>query len=377
MSRIARLDALRAYCVIGVFLFHAHLLDFGWIGVQVFFVLSGFLITGILLDYKERMGAGAFFAVFYWRRALRIFPPYYAFLALSAAVAGLGFIPGDPRGGDFFRELPWLAAYLENIRAFARHYVNSDYYSHLWTLATEEQFYLVWPLALWLTPASRVGRLCFVALVGAIFIRSGLAFYALFVAQDQTLFEVTTPRAPFCAVDAFAMGALMTLALRGDAKVFRQAVATCFVATACAAIGVLTLALLIAPARAALFGITAANFNQLAIYLVGLPVLNVAAARIIAALAAAPATPSVGALRYFDGRAMQALGTISYGFYIWHDPVLTLTQSAMGGSGAARLYPFVAFALTVFVARLSYRYVETPMLALKDKRFLLAPATGA
>ncbi|SRR6266446_194873 len=79
-----RLDALRALCVFGVMCFHWQgILQFGWIGVQTFFVLSGFLMTGILTPAKEKYDARNFFLVFQWRRALRIFPAYFGYVFFS------------------------------------------------------------------------------------------------------------------------------------------------------------------------------------------------------------------------------------------------------------------------------------------------------
>src|SRR5512138_3827702 len=84
---IPGLDGLRAIAILMVFASHTDLVEFGWVGVQLFFVLSGFLITGILLDMKESLPAGKYFAKFYGRRFLRIFPLYYFYLALMAVVA--------------------------------------------------------------------------------------------------------------------------------------------------------------------------------------------------------------------------------------------------------------------------------------------------
>ncbi|MCC3244966.1 acyltransferase [Methylocystis sp. WRRC1] len=367
MSRIARLDALRAYCVIGVFLFHAHLFDNGWIGVQVFFVLSGFLITGILVDYKNRMSAGDFFINFYARRTLRIFPPYYFFLCVFAVLAATSLVPGREIGARYLAELPYLASYTENIRALAGDYVNSDYYSHLWTLSVEEQFYLVWPLALWLTPAARLTRLCLGAVVAAIAFRTGLTGYALLVAQDDNLFQIAVPRAPLSNVDAFATGALALIAQREKSDIFQRAIRFSFAAAFGATAVVLALALCKASARGALFALTQDQVTQAAMYVWGLMFLNISAARLIDALSLPGDAASSTALRLFDGRALQYLGMISYGFYIYHDPMLALAQNVTSGSRAAGAYPLVAFAMTFAAAHLSYRYVETPFLVLKDR----------
>jgi len=83
---IPGLDGLRAVAYLLVFFFHARYLEVGWIGVQFFFVLSGFLITGILLDMKNSLPTGGYFLKFYGRRFLRIFPLYYFYLLLMAGL---------------------------------------------------------------------------------------------------------------------------------------------------------------------------------------------------------------------------------------------------------------------------------------------------
>ena len=84
---IPGLDGLRAIAILMVFASHSDLVEFGWAGVQLFFVLSGFLITGILLEMKEALPSGQYFIKFYGRRFLRIFPLYYFYLAVMAVVA--------------------------------------------------------------------------------------------------------------------------------------------------------------------------------------------------------------------------------------------------------------------------------------------------
>ena len=126
----------------------------GWIGVDLFFVLSGFLITGILYDAK---GGPHYFRNFYMRRSLRIFPLYYAFLILIFAVMPLL----RASGADHVGKQVWMWTYLSNV-LFAR--VGWEgmpaHTTHLWSLAIEEQFYLLWPLLVWLASRRRLIQLC-------------------------------------------------------------------------------------------------------------------------------------------------------------------------------------------------------------------------
>src|SRR3990170_4520337 len=94
---IPGLDGLRAIAILLVFASHSDLVEFGWVGVQLFFVLSGFLITNILLEMKKSLPGGKYFIKFYGRRFLRIFPLYYFYLILMALLTGwfisIGFRP--------------------------------------------------------------------------------------------------------------------------------------------------------------------------------------------------------------------------------------------------------------------------------------------
>src|SRR5262249_15156237 len=141
-----------------VMLFHRGLFV-GWVGVQMFFVLSGFLITGILLRSRASSLA-SYLVTFYGRRALRIFPIYFALLGVLLLLLVLGGIslPGAREG------LPSAASYTFNFWGASRSYVPSLTTGHVWSLAVEEQFYLVWPLLLYVCPPRRLPAL----LVGAV-----------------------------------------------------------------------------------------------------------------------------------------------------------------------------------------------------------------
>jgi peptidoglycan/LPS O-acetylase OafA/YrhL len=151
-----QLDALRFFAVLGVVVVHnwqpsSHTFIVGWfdwgtLGVRLFFVLSGFLITGILIDGRELAPHDSrrrlvFMRQFYARRFLRIFPVYYAVLFVLL-IAGVGQI----------RQIwPWLFSYGTNV--YVWHYLAYPYaVPHFWTLAIEEQFYLLWPFVLLFLP---------------------------------------------------------------------------------------------------------------------------------------------------------------------------------------------------------------------------------
>ncbi|MCX7140943.1 MAG: acyltransferase [Proteobacteria bacterium] len=172
-----RLDGLRCLAVFGVLPVHfvpaswfLQYADTGNLGVKLFFVLSGYLITAILLEQRERVEAGRAslqraLAAFYARRFLRLTPVYFAYL-----VAALVLVPGfAPYAG-------WYFAYLQNFLFAAQPEVFAKYLAHFWTLAIEEQFYLLMPALLLAVPRRRVLTLV-LALVaaGSLFRATGVA----------------------------------------------------------------------------------------------------------------------------------------------------------------------------------------------------------
>jgi peptidoglycan/LPS O-acetylase OafA/YrhL len=174
-SRTPELDGLRAFAVLAVIVEHAFGIRWaqtrfetwspGNVGVRLFFVLSGFLITGILLSGRrdaEDTGASkrSVWTAFYLRRSLRIFPLAYAAIAL-ACIAGAPTIR---------QHLGWYVTYTENF-LFARQYSFEPPLSHFWSLAVEEQFYLIWPVVMLLVPETWLLPLILCSIGGAMLSR--------------------------------------------------------------------------------------------------------------------------------------------------------------------------------------------------------------
>ncbi len=177
-----------------------------WIGVDLFFVLSGFLITGILLDSKR---STRYFRNFYARRSLRIFPLYYGvLLAMLIAFPFLHYYVRQEVGREFYSRQAGLWLYLTNFVMAAR---GVDYYwafDHFWSLAVEEHFYLLWPLAIYLCSRRGALRLCVIVSVLALAFRIVLTFANVSPASIYIL----TP----CRMDALAVGGLAALLVRGS-----------------------------------------------------------------------------------------------------------------------------------------------------------------
>jgi peptidoglycan/LPS O-acetylase OafA/YrhL len=139
MRRVPQLDGLRAIAILMVFAHHALHVPFLWTGVDLFFVLSGYLITGILLKAKPGRAVGGYWKPFYLRRASRILPPYIGLLAV------LAFTFHVPWSHIWY----WYAFFGANF-ALAFGKATVDAMTPLWSLAVEEQFYFLWPwVVLW------------------------------------------------------------------------------------------------------------------------------------------------------------------------------------------------------------------------------------
>jgi peptidoglycan/LPS O-acetylase OafA/YrhL len=216
-AHIPVLDGMRGIAVLCVMVLHFTLVDavtgteriffdvarVGWVGVDLFFVLSGFLITGILYDAK---GGAHFFRNFYMRRVLRIFPLYYAFLFLVLValptVRPTAVVPGETQ--------LWLWTYLSNI-LFAR--VGWEgvpgHTTHLWSLAIEEQFYMLWPLVVFFASRRRLVQICIGAIVFAELTRIGLHYTAPNGIAGYALMPAR--------IDALGVGALVAVLAREPA----------------------------------------------------------------------------------------------------------------------------------------------------------------
>jgi peptidoglycan/LPS O-acetylase OafA/YrhL len=195
---IPALDGVRGVAVLLVISNHlgsalippyANLIDYGagklvgytWVGVDLFFVLSGYLITGILSDTRH---SEHYFRNFYARRALRIFPLYYAFLlAIFVLLPRVGLVLPEP---DVMHHQAWFWTYVSNFY-FARLGWLPMSTGHLWSLSIEEQFYLLWPLVVLLIPRQTLARTC-ATLIGVIVVgRAVLIHLGLSVLQVYLL----------------------------------------------------------------------------------------------------------------------------------------------------------------------------------------------
>ncbi|RUZ73377.1 acyltransferase [Mesorhizobium sp. M7A.F.Ca.US.006.01.1.1] len=196
-ARDSQLDALRAIAVTMVLYSHFFAAGgssfWGHIGVRLFFVLSGFLITRLLLEARSaaEFETGPALRSFYIRRALRIFPPYFAVLGF------VWLVDLDQSRGS----LVWHALYLSNFWYALRNDWNPWVLCHFWSLSIEEQFYLAWPLVVLLVPRRRFEQIC----IGVIALSLAYRFYWPITATPALARDLLPP----ASMDALATGALL------------------------------------------------------------------------------------------------------------------------------------------------------------------------
>lgn len=215
------LDGLRAVAIIWVLLHNGAfeqalsfdsllkklmdtVLNSGWMGVQLFFVLSGFLITGILVDAKSQRTPNLF-RNFYMRRVVRIFPIYYLFL-FATFIASFLVMPIPDWLGEAYTQKWWFFLYLNNwVQPF-----QEVGFAHLWSLAVEEQFYLFWPIIVIALSTARLYLACLLMVIVAI------AFRVWMMAGDTAYGESAAYVMTFARIDALALGALLAIFLRQE-----------------------------------------------------------------------------------------------------------------------------------------------------------------
>jgi peptidoglycan/LPS O-acetylase OafA/YrhL len=387
---IPALNGLRAIAIILVFLVHTRIYippentglewlrdycQIGWIGVDLFFVLSGFLITGILLDTKA---AKNYFRAFYARRALRIFPLYYVVLTVVivfGAVCKYQVVKSVlPLPQDRWVYYLYLTNWIGLWKAvWGPGYAN--YLAHFWSLGVEEQFYFVWPLTVWLLPRRAV-----------IWTAAALASVAFFVRLAWLTYtgpSVAIALSTVTRMDSLFLGAIAACIYRSPellSKLRRSlpaiAVVTlggCFLLyTGMIAFPELSSRLTYGP------GSTDRTLDEQVSLLMqggGYTILAIGFAAVVL-MAALRSEKQTWMQRFLSARGLTRIGTYSYGIYVYHVP--------LGGALLIFFYnvivqdddPHLALGLTMIailaaltfgVAALSYEKFERPILNLKRK----------
>ncbi|HEX3444698.1 MAG TPA: acyltransferase [Chthoniobacterales bacterium] len=354
-----RLDALRALCVFGVMCFHWQgILQFGWIGVQTFFVLSGFLMTGILAQAKEKYDAKEFFLVFQWRRALRIFPAYFGYLFF---LAGVFWFTRQP--SSFPQVIPFLSTLTLNIARLFPWYNNDQAYTHLWSLGVEMQFYLFWPLLIYFTSRERLATLIYFFLVAAPLLRFLTEWQTSVLYADPEAIGNAVYNSPLSHLDAFAAGAAVALGIPGFRSRFGRKFLVLGGITLIAGIALTLISNLHGspiPSASLGYPINLPNFHS---SVWGYTLIDLTSAFLIGLL-------KTEDLPFFRNAVAQRLGRISYGLYLFHLPVQKLMKLPLGEKAGIDLQSLALFGLsiigTILLAIVSYEFFEVHFLRLKN-----------
>jgi len=354
------LDGVRAIAILMVIVYHSlnglpgitwaqaqflNLTGAGWTGVDLFFVLSGFLITGILMDAR---GSAHSLRNFYARRVLRIVPVYVAFLLFSLWVAGPLGTSSAEEVTQLQRSQLWFWTYSENVMVALHSWSATSFpMAHLWSLAVEEQFYILWPLAVLLLSPMALKRTAAACIVAAEACRLALILHG----GDGTVNFVMLPS----RMDSLAAGAFLACAYRNPLLWSRVLHARKWIATT-ALVSILVLL------------ITFHTVDKLA------PVAQLVAFPSLVALGSIIVASAVGGSAWLSGSAMRFVGKISYGMYVWHLVVmrLLLTKVSVPETTSPRawwmFYAVMALGTvggTIVVALISWHVIEQPFLRLK------------
>lgn len=347
---LPQLDSLRALAVLGVFVQHflsqgnifVSTVPLGDLGVRMFFVLSGFLITGILLNARAGIRSGSITIAtttwhFYMRRFLRLFPVFYVSLAV-----GLIF------SQELRQYIWWFILYLQNIQnARLGHF---SFGAHLWTLAVEEQFYLVWPLFIFFIS----DRLLWPTMVLTMVL--GGVSRLVFIGLDLTHFQASmlTPS----HLDTLGAGGVLAILYAQREKLseqFSRTLRLCFLAG-------LTLLFVV-------FTTKLAGFPSTPEFILG----ELGAGLVFMWVIGNAAIGFRGPLGWvLDMSLLQYLGRISYGLYVYHYfvPRIALTIAERTGvvvPGSEWVQFLLYSTVSILIAMVSWHLMEQPILALKKK----------
>jgi len=349
IPHLRSLDGLRALAVASVFAFHAGVAwsPGGFIGVDVFFVISGFLITALLLEEWRREATLEVWR-FWGRRARRLLPALFTLLVAVWVV--VPFLASEQAGR--LRSDVWAAlTYVSNWKLIFEHqsYFQSagrpPLLQHLWSLAVEEQFYLLWPLVLWvgLSVCRRASRLTGWILAGALGSAALMAVLYTPGADPSRAYYGTDTR-----LGTILIGAALACVW---APWRNRREATALGRTVLGAAGVAALAVL---------AWCVAGLHQFDDILYRGGLVGVAAASaVLVAVATHHATP--GLAKVLGSRPMVWLGRRSYGLYLVHWPVSLLTRPYYDVPLSGPALFGLRVALTVGLAALSYRFIEAPV----------------
>ena len=356
---LASLDSLRGIGVILIFANHFvypnYYILFGWIGLWIFFALSGFLITDSLLKMKA-LPVGQYFGRFYVKRAFRILPAFIVFFSIAVALYFIFWSEGEPP----------LSRYWIYIVTFTfNHYppTGSVWFAHLWSLSLEEQFYVVWPWLVFFLPMSWLKKIAPCWILVAPVLRLVMPSFYGGVERAETV-EASL----LCQADAFAIGGCVAI-FRDELPGPRKSKKLMWIMTAVViAIGLLNYFMGASAAGSywRTLGwphLTAGIFNYQ--YVWGFGVIGIWAATLILTCLQGTA-PFI-----LNFPPLVFLGRISYGAYLSHLPLLGVYMYYLQPINAFSIRGLVIFVIwfasVILVSWLSFRFIELPFLRIKNR----------
>ncbi len=356
-KRVPELDGLRGLAILLVILHHRfpdhgllrRIGEAGWIGVDLFFVLSGYLITGILLD---AVGKPYYYRNFIARRTLRIFPLYYLCLVLFIAATRLSANAELWNSLQRWGGAGWFAFYLGNFRiAWVNAMPPIFSLTPLWSLQVEEQFYVLFPLVVSLLSIQNLRRMLVGCVIAAPLLRICLT---LFVPGSAEACYVLMP----CRMDALALGALLAASSHSRPALFPNG----FFMRLGGAMG--GIAILVA----VFFGWL--DLHSPFVRSVGYSMIDLVFAVVLATVISLPGSNLTALLRQ---RPLVYTGKISYGLYLLHVPaswIALKTISRLASTDVQRYWIVsipITFAASFLAAAISWRFLEGPMVRLKER----------
>jgi len=355
--RLPGLDGLRGIAVLAVIIYHADvsLLVGGFLGVDVFFVLSGFLITSLLIEELTQTNT-VDRARFYMRRIRRLMPALFLVLFFSVLVSGLFVFDA---AYHVRRDLPWAITFVLN---WSYLFFEQSYFvnisrppllQHLWSLSVEEQFYVIWPILLVALYKVKIGNLSPRVKIFVVSATLAIASTAwmIYLSVTNGYPIPNDPSRVYFGTDTHAMGLLVGCAA---AAMWRNEKLNSRLTpdrtTALNALGVFSLAGL-----AYFFGLVS-ELNQF-LYRGGFLVLSL----LTASLVLVAAHPGLKFGAFLGNPVLKWFGDRSYGIYLWHWPIFVLMRSGIDIQWAEPIAFAVKVTIVLVVADLSYRFVEMPI----------------
>lgn len=363
-TRLLALDGLRGAAILAVFFFHyaggvgAHtssvflrrasaIFAVGWSGVDLFFVLSGFLITGILYDTRDDT---SYYRNFYARRALRIFPAYYLLIAILACLGPFLGVHWGPGHLLFLVYLGYPASLIWPSLITVAPMLGI---THLWSLSVEEQFYMVWP---WLIAKLRSPD---AILKGSIVVSALALLLRMLIWLSGWPISNWATGFLLCRMDELALGACIAILMRGPRQqsILRWAPFMFIVAGACV-VSMFAIRKTVDRADATVWTV---GYSLIGIFYGTLLLLCL--------------KPASSFQRLFSWSVLRMFGRYSYGLYLYHFPLAVVlsplrerfvswTHSFWVGS---TLHITTCLLVNLLIAALSYRFFESPILRLKNR----------